>query len=622
MATTSSYGASSTRSTSAAPGSAAAITAVRAPDRGSRSGHVISLPPPLERRAGPVQPRLHGAGSHVEQGGGSASVTPSRSRSTRMTRCSGRARRSVARDVDDVVAVRAQRRGERRRRGARVTGRRLATRTPRGRRCGGPSPRRRPAPAATRGCGDGDEGLLHGVVPFVEGDGPADPPDAGRELADERVDGEAVAPLRPAARRPPRPKRTGTSKGSRPLVRSRRRAEVGSMDDVTVVGAGWPGWSPASRAPRRGAPVRLHEAHAHLGGRARSTAGDTRPTTGPTSSTRTDRVDVARRARLPAAVSPTRPSRASGSGMTASSCATPPRGARAARCSSARADGTGRRVLPRLGDRACGRRRRRGCWRRPPASSPSTPTPAACRLPSCGSGSSACTSLPPRPATSSAAGRPGRPARRPCPPTRRGDRDGHRVDALPDAPGDRGDGARRGPPPARRRDAALGRAPAPRCSTSACGTRRGDPFIVSDLDESGWVENVLDARPVPRPRRPHLLQAQVGHAPGESARRRRSPASRPSSTSATPAGANGRRGAAGPSSTAGRGALDLPGTTWRDRPAIDRGNGVFLAGDMVAAPGLLGEVSVNSALQAAQLAVAYAGSTTTAARARPVGLRS
>jgi len=51
------------------------------------------------------------------------------------------------------------------------------------------------------------------------------------------------------------------------------------------------------------------------------------------------------------------------------------------------------------------------------------------------------------------------------------------------------------------------------------------------------------------------------------------------------------------------GALDLPGTTWRDRPAVDRGDGVFLAGDMVAAPGLLGEVAWASAVQAGRLAL-------------------
>ncbi|MFD2348452.1 hypothetical protein ACFSTC_02235 [Nonomuraea ferruginea] len=51
------------------------------------------------------------------------------------------------------------------------------------------------------------------------------------------------------------------------------------------------------------------------------------------------------------------------------------------------------------------------------------------------------------------------------------------------------------------------------------------------------------------------------------------------------------------------GALDLPGMTWRDRPAIDRGHGVFLAGDMVAAPGMRGEISVNSAITAARHAL-------------------
>jgi hypothetical protein len=33
------------------------------------------------------------------------------------------------------------------------------------------------------------------------------------------------------------------------------------------------------------------------------------------------------------------------------------------------------------------------------------------------------------------------------------------------------------------------------------------------------------------------------------------------------------------------GAVDFPGASWRDRPAIDAGSGVFLVGDRVAAPG-------------------------------------
>jgi hypothetical protein len=51
------------------------------------------------------------------------------------------------------------------------------------------------------------------------------------------------------------------------------------------------------------------------------------------------------------------------------------------------------------------------------------------------------------------------------------------------------------------------------------------------------------------------------------------------------------------------GALDPPGASWRDRPAVDRGDGVFVAGDMMAAPGLLAEVSWASALEAARGAV-------------------
>ena len=51
------------------------------------------------------------------------------------------------------------------------------------------------------------------------------------------------------------------------------------------------------------------------------------------------------------------------------------------------------------------------------------------------------------------------------------------------------------------------------------------------------------------------------------------------------------------------GAVDPVGTTWRDRPMIDRGGGVYLAGDAVAAPGLLSEVSVNSGVRAAHLAL-------------------
>ena len=47
----------------------------------------------------------------------------------------------------------------------------------------------------------------------------------------------------------------------------------------------------------------------------------------------------------------------------------------------------------------------------------------------------------------------------------------------------------------------------------------------------------------------------------------------------------------------------LPGHTWRDRPQIDQGNCLFLAGDWVAAPGLLSEVAFSGAVTAAEKAV-------------------
>jgi hypothetical protein len=49
------------------------------------------------------------------------------------------------------------------------------------------------------------------------------------------------------------------------------------------------------------------------------------------------------------------------------------------------------------------------------------------------------------------------------------------------------------------------------------------------------------------------------------------------------------------------GAVDPPGATWRDRPAVEQGDDVFLAGDAVATPGFLSEVSVNSGVHAARL---------------------
>jgi protoporphyrinogen oxidase len=53
------------------------------------------------------------------------------------------------------------------------------------------------------------------------------------------------------------------------------------------------------------------------------------------------------------------------------------------------------------------------------------------------------------------------------------------------------------------------------------------------------------------------------------------------------------------------GAIDLPGTTWQDRPAVSRGSTLTVATDQSAAPGLLAEVGVA----AAQLALRQLGAT-------------
>jgi NAD(P)-binding Rossmann-like domain len=48
------------------------------------------------------------------------------------------------------------------------------------------------------------------------------------------------------------------------------------------------------------------------------------------------------------------------------------------------------------------------------------------------------------------------------------------------------------------------------------------------------------------------------------------------------------------------GAVDLPGTTWRDRPAIERGKHLKIATDQSAAPGLLAETGIAAAQMAVE----------------------
>jgi len=139
------------------------------------------------------------------------------------------------------------------------------------------------------------------------------------------------------------------------------------------------------------------------------------------------------------------------------------------------------------------------------------------------------------------------------------------------------------------------------------GLRRGrDPFIVFDGDECGFLERYTEVDRTLAPEGEELVQAQVpvrvGESRAECAERLERlldlslPRWRDRVTWRRDQVARGRTGA-----------LDLPGRTWRDRPAVDRGDGVYLAGDSVAAPGLLGEVAFTSAVAAADAATSRSG---------------
>ncbi|MFH8366351.1 phytoene desaturase family protein [Streptomyces sp. NPDC018031] len=136
----------------------------------------------------------------------------------------------------------------------------------------------------------------------------------------------------------------------------------------------------------------------------------------------------------------------------------------------------------------------------------------------------------------------------------------------------------------------------------ALRSRRGDPFIVSGLDVPAWVERFTAQDRGLAPAGEELVQAQLPVAPDEGKadgleRAERLldvafPDWRDRTLFRRAALAGGRTGA-----------LDRPGTTWRDRPAVRRGDGLYLAGDQVAAPGVLCEVSFTSALEASALAL-------------------
>jgi phytoene dehydrogenase-like protein len=144
------------------------------------------------------------------------------------------------------------------------------------------------------------------------------------------------------------------------------------------------------------------------------------------------------------------------------------------------------------------------------------------------------------------------------------------------------------------------------CLDLALHERRGDPWVVSDLETAGWIERYTAQDPSLAPAGEQLVQAQMPIRPDETADDAATRLEKllDSSFEEWRERITWRRRQL----MEGRsGALDFPGSTWRDRPAIDRGDGIFLCGDQVAADGCLSEVSFASAIHAATTALERTG---------------
>ena len=361
------------------------------------------------------------------------------------------------------------------------------------------------------------------------------------------------------------------------------------MSQITVVGGGLAGLTAAIACAEEGAEVRLLEAHEQLGGRARSADGPYKANLGPHALYNDGPFWdwLSERGLLPDHVRPP----------------------------------LDRRALPLRG-LACGARRR---WARSPrccacvaARRRSMPTSAAGRAATPTSASPRCSSvdrrrlhLPPRPRRAlrgvrvGAHGAPVLSRRRPhdralrqsaagarwwrrwsaaCASWAWRCRPGSRVEALPEAPvilaTELAPGAR-----AARRRRCSGRAGSTVCLDLGLRRRRGDPVDRLRPRRGGLDRALLRRRSARSPRTgDELIQAQMPIRPGESTDQAGARLERLLDRQLADwrERETWRRRQV---MDARSGALDLPGSTWRDRPAVDRGDGVYLAGDMVAAPG-------------------------------------
>ena len=289
------------------------------------------------------------------------------------------------------------------------------------------------------------------------------------------------------------------------------------MSEITVIGGGLAGLTAAITGAEGGAEVQLFEAHEELGGRARSTDGPYKANLGP-HAIYTGGVlwDWLTHARTDAAAGPAAADRRSLSlrGRRPPHAAAQPDPARPAPARR------GWRRSTRTSARGSPTTRTRGrpiTCRRWPACTPSTTTRASCRRRSCGSAASVCCSTRGRRRGSSSAGGRAWSRRSSGAPASSGVQIvcGERVDALPvspvivalelrDARVLLGDETLRW---------ASGRTV---CLDLGLRERRGDPWIVSDLETAGWLERYTAQDPSLAPAGEQLVQAQMPIRPGES----------------------------------------------------------------------------------------------------------